>query len=211
MKPALFRSDVALAGFMAASVATGFAWRVAPWLLPASVAGLTLYFPFPLSLTLLQARERLREEVSRDLEARARPIFLSTVLPQARTWVVLWAAYFIALEVVAFFVIGGGNLVFSVPSGALVTGFMGVGLYRLPKASNAVWLAFSTLGMGAGVLVGAGALVFATMSALDLGGYSDIGLLVGPPVIGGATLTVGSIAYLLYAAKQDDGWYRALS
>ena len=171
--------------------------------------GLTLYFTLPLSRALVEGRSRLRDAIAHNLDAPARRVFVDAVAPRARVWVVSWIAYYIGLEWVTF-VFGGGNLILSVPSAALVISFTATSLHRLPTASGAVWLALASIGTSTGLIVGIGFAVYTVMATLDLGGYMDIGLLVGPPILGGVILAFGSVVYLVRASYRDDTWYRGL-
>ena len=140
--------------------------------------------------------------------APARRIFFDSIRTRARRWLAWWGLYYVALELIAFFLWGGSNLIFSLPSAGLVTSLTAVGLHRLRVAESALGLALWSGGAALTLTFVVGLVVYWVMVTFGLGGYSGVGLIFGPPIYGGLIAALGSALYLARAVREDDAWYR---
>ena len=207
----LARDDIMLCVVMVASIVLVHVMgRYGFWagLFPLSLILLPFVFAFPLCRAFLRGIASARDSMRDAVGESPVTVFRKELRPRFRIWFVLWAGYFVVLEVYLLTVAGGANLIVSIPSATMVLLMVTSCFIWAPRCKGLwplVWLAFLTPPM-AFVLVCVAA--YALVDFLDMGGYMDIGLLTIPPLIASLFLVVAAIVTLIWVKRKGDAWFR---
>ena len=113
-------------------------------------------------------------------------------------------------QALLYTVVGGGNLVLTLPGVALLTVPTALGLLEVTQRTRV--LAVLAIVLPVAVLGGSMAVSHWAMETYDLGsGYMDLHLVFGPPVVAGVVVGVLGIALGVLIRRRDEEWYRGLA
>ena len=164
-------------------------------------------FVIPLCRAFLRGVASGREAMANGASS-PRASFRRVVWPRGCVWLVLWAVYFVALEVYMGLILGGGSLMTSASCGGLVLAMVASCFVWAPRCRK-LWalvlltLLTALLGMIFFCILGA-----TIIDALGLGGYMGLGVVVGAPLVASAFLLVVTICLWLWARLRGDAWFR---
>lgn len=176
------------------------------------LAATVILFSVAVARACVDGVEAARRADPRDGEKTARSAFWDVVRGRIRFWAVLWFSFVVALEAILFTVVGGGNLVLTLPAAgvALLTVPTALGLLEVTRRTYV--LAVLAIVLPVSLFVGSSFGALWVMDTFDLGtGYMDLGLAFGPPLVAGVVLAAVGIGLGVLLRRRDEGWYRELA
>ena len=167
------------------------------------------FFLLPLCQAFLNGIAAARDSMRGGSGRSARERFRRVLLPHVFIWLVLWSVYFVVLEAYLFKVVGGGNLIVSVPSAGLVLLMVASCFIWAPRCKKLWPLVLLTFLTPLIAFPLAYIPAFAFVYFFGPRGYMDLGLVMIPPLIASLFLVVAAIVTWIRTKRKGDAWFRA--
>ncbi|MHC4857293.1 MAG: TlpA family protein disulfide reductase [Planctomycetota bacterium] len=165
-----------------------------------------LYFVFPLCGSFFQGIAEARNSSLNNSARSPTQVFRNSLRPRLCLWVALWTIYFVALEIYLYRVVGGGNLVVSVPSIALILMMSASCQLWAPRCKKLYTLILLTLFTPPLVLFLFYALSFGFVFCFGPHGYMGLGLVTVPPLLSSILTVIAVVVMWVRVRIQGDNW-----
>jgi HEAT repeat protein len=175
---------------------------ILPMIIPAFM------FVFPLCQAFLQGIAAGHEQIRGTASRSAWWAFLSKVWRRAVGWLGLWISFFIAVEVYAYLVVGGGGGFVSALNAGFVLATAALCFFWAPRCQKLWTLSVLTMFTILPTYFLLFCLGASVVDALGYGGYMGLGTLFGAPYVALGCSLLLNVAMGFWSWTRGDAWFR---